>query len=45
MLELKLIAMHLGCVVCLVAKLILTPFVKLAAYVETKTAKKLEPVK
>lgn len=45
LLDLKLIGMHTGCVICLLAKIILTPFVKLAGYVETKTAKKLEPVK
>jgi hypothetical protein len=34
--DLKITAMHLSCVCCLVAKLILTPFVKLAGWVQLK---------
>lgn len=46
LIDLKLIAMHSGCVLCLLAKIILTPIVKLATYVEGKVAtKKLETVK
>lgn len=44
--DLKLMAMHSGCVLCLLAKIILTPIVKLAGWVEGKIAtKKLETVK
>lgn len=46
LLDIKLIAVHLGCALCLITKIILSPMVKLADYVQAKVErKKLETVK